>query len=399
MIGALVAWAMLQEPTVFPNVRVIPSSGQVVRIQALIGIPPRLTDEEIGALRTLVQSQVTESSDFGPTKLLELCSGGGKPRAEVMEDHIRIWLTVNRVDLRIGVKLMASVLNHPRLDDPESMGTAAESLDSKNPVYWQQLLVPKRYPYLPYNPEMIKALHQKVYIPTNVSLCFGGDISAEEVLPLVAGEWKEELWGQKFAYRQRFTKAKEWTRPNAQATLVSLNSGAYTATTDIDLALATSMVLGLGKGGAVFRVLRSQVGLSYRQETYLWPDERGFRLRSAFATLPKDNESTLPDQAKQALLTDVESWTQEDLDRAFALGQSALEGEYDQCPIGFRPNGGNLQQSGEREFMSLYWPYKTGTQWDPGLIMTRLRSLPLDRVKTFATKSINESTSWMLSGR
>lgn len=381
-----------------PKLAVIPRPGPTVCVQALVGVPS-LNATDRAALEILVSDQAKQTQDYTAAQVNGFCAAGGAPRSEVTADHVRVWLTVNKVDLKIGLRLMRSILNKPLVGDSENLITVSDRLDCRNPVFWRQAMYPERLPYTAVTTRHLQSILFRLYRPENIALLVAGATTEEDAAQALSGEW--ESWEEPLRVSQPFgaQNAKAWPRPNAQATLAAFISPPKPATAaQVHAQLLAASMLGLGKGSSVFRVLRLQQNLSYRQEAYLWPDPAGFSLRLVLAYLPAPDEAKQFEAGLKALQADVTEWTEDDRIRAIALLNAGFGGGYDQFPVAFRPMGGIPQSQEDADFWGMYWKFKTGLAWDTESELEALKTLSLDTVKAYAKDELGKMKLWLLSG-
>lgn len=378
-----------------PKLTVVPRESNTLSIQALIPLP-KLLPEEKAAVEVLTAFQVAENAEFSKAKIISLCSPGGRPRGEVTGDHVRIWLKVNKPDLRIGLTILRSVLNRPNLEDQEAIQSTINLLDSRNPVFWRQALVPERLDYGKVQPRWVRAMFAKLYNRADIRVVVSGEAEESKVQNELSDIWKDWQWIIPTYLTPRVFEDKFWPRANGAATLLNLRGPTRTPAT-IDEDLLASIMLGIGKDCTLYHRLRQQENLSYRQEAYLWPTSEGYELRLVLGT-SASIEPGVEKKIVDLLSGDAEGWTEKDRLRAVALAETMFLRTYDQFPLAYRPYGGQIGSAEEDAFMALYWPFKFGQRWDPDGLVQRLQEVPLEKAKLAAKQMLSGMKAITISG-
>jgi hypothetical protein len=161
--------------------------------------------------------------------------------------------------------------------------------------------------------------------------------------------------------------------------------------------LLAAYALGVGKGSSVFRVLRQQDRISYRQEAYLQGEGSYFRLCVACAFLPRDDEAKLAEQTREQLLADVDQWGDGERARALALANTTLTGWPELVPMNLTGQGPVGSQ--DRAFLEAYWPMKTGDPWDPEALLAKMNAVSLADMKTAAKSALRSAQATLVSAR
>jgi hypothetical protein len=147
--------------------------------------------------------------------------------------------------------------------------------------------------------------------------------------------------------------------------------------------------LGVGKGSAVFRVLREREGWSYRQEAFLWPTPKGFRTRLLMATdLPNDD---WPKAMRAALRADVEGWTDADLKRATGLAKAQMVRGIGPDPFYLTPKGPAGETPAGQAFETAYWHGKAGRALDEARLASQFELVRLDELKETALDMLDRA--------
>ncbi|MEQ1933395.1 MAG: insulinase family protein, partial [Fimbriimonadaceae bacterium] len=155
----------------------------------------------------------------------------------------------------------------------------------------------------------IHQVYQRFFRPENVTVVIAGAFPAGEATKAFTERFED--WRPVTVRRVYETKPQELYKSHPTPTV-----GLWADMTGVPyphLELA-SIALGLGKHGAAFRIIRNQLGLSYRQEGVIAPGPGGLRLGVVY----QRSSSEGAESALAAIAKDIETWNQATLDRARA---------------------------------------------------------------------------------
>jgi hypothetical protein len=163
------------------------------------------------------------------------------------------------------------------------------------------------------------------------------------------------------------------------------------------------VALGSGKGSSLFRVVRDGMNLSYRQDALLWPSAFGWKPFLVIGMEPQPDEASYrakAEEVRQALLKDVESWTEANRQRAVGYAGALVTRGGDASPLFFRYGGPLATDVTGRTRMAAYWMSKTGSAWNPEALASSFASIPLEELKAEATAMLSgASVSISAEGR
>ena len=143
--------------------------------------------------------------------------------------------------------------------------------------------------------------------------------------------------------------------------------------------LLAAFALGAGKGSTVFRSLRRDSGLSYRQEFFWQPTKAGWK------PLIVLKSSATPEAKRDALAKlreDVSKWTESDRKRAIAMAQSAYRGSSPWDPITTELIEGGRSLESISAWRYAAWPVISGTAWNPEGLLSQLEGTDLEQMTT-----------------
>ncbi|HSI73978.1 MAG TPA: hypothetical protein VK934_12445, partial [Fimbriimonas sp.] len=274
-----------------------------------------------------------------------------------------------------GLSLMSSLVQAPLLKQEDFGGRPIP------PDIWGSALRPHFYNRSNATREEVVKVYEQVFRPEHVTLAVGG--------PLKEGAVSEE-WSKRVAAWQppRMRRYIEDLSPKAfafsQNATVEAIDFSSAAPPNLLPRLLALFALGSGKGSSLFRVVRQQLGLSYRSEAVLSPTETGFNTRLVILAEPGASSERI----REALLKDINTWKEPERVRALGMAQAVIERENGFSPFylsGLEPIVSDFEG---RVFMAGYWHMKTGLAWNPALILANLNDIPLTELQEAAKEIV-----------
>lgn len=366
-------------------------------VQAVIRAPFPLKAREQAAWMILGAHLLKGTKDFTSDSLMAFGSQAGvAPRASVSPDSFRVVLQAPLDGLDVAASLMESVLMTTRVNEDTFRAAAAE-LQGQEPDAWKSALLGISLDYSRVRPSHVADLASQTFQPENIQIIVSG--------PLERGQ-------AALAFAQRF---RSWTSSvrrgavqfDADPAKVESLSGSLTVAelrgqpivpgrADFGAKLAAVAALGCGKDSSVFRVLREQLLLSYRQEVVLWLTRQGWQPRILLIRRAGgEGESELPKKMREALLADVKSWNEDTLQRARAMARASLGRESAFSPFWADASGPAAAPSD--------LPAVSAVARAPMLtqeaLMAALESADLEQVKQAASTMLSGMEARLLAGR
>lgn len=378
MIGVLVAAATLPALVFQPG----PGLGTVT-LCAVVA-PGVMNAREAAAWRLAVECLADGTEDFGPADLARYGGQTGvPPRWFAGAGSLRVELTVPKSGLDVGVSLLRSMLLAPKFDGlAEARVRLARTVDP-----WRRALEPFDLPLARVQPRDVREAWSRWIQPGSVAVGVWGDFEAEDVRAALAEAW-------------------EWpARPPHPIPDAPLEPSPAQAPGQASLELRgpagldargflAVVALGVGKHGALHRIARERLGWSYRQEAVLWASPAGWTPRLVALTVPGVGSCA---ELRQALLADVEGWSETEVRRAVALGRAVLEGAVALDPFWLDASGpmgrGGLARLREATLRAL-WPKLT----DPATWKGELESVSLEDLRATARALVTHALPLTLGG-
>lgn len=380
MIGALVAFAALAP---IQLIEVPDPSTDRVAIQAVLKLPPL---EPLGRAEADVLAQVVtgDNDNYARFEMRNLSAPGGAPKAYAMPDHLSIQLSVLPADTGAGMRMLAAIVSSARLE----LGAVNKVLVTepyRHKPAWSLALDSSERAWDRMRANDISNFYRAVFRPDNISVAVGGPLK-----PGVAQRaWNEatENWRRQRSLPLRQSPPFKEFPLNFRSNILELRGPEIESA---DAALAPKMLaliaLGSGKASSLFRVIREDKAISYRQEAVFWPTTDGFVPRLFVQVNPVDSEqrTKLAKDVQQLLLGDIGKWNEETLRRAQGFASSLAMNGSDLSPFYFKsahPLGTSIE---DRTFLAAYWKMKTGQPWDGQAMSQAFQSVSLESLKAEA---------------
>jgi len=379
-----------------PAIVVVPvPDAKHVTVQALVKIP-KLNDAEQLCLRAAWDTILEGSLAYSKPTLKSYMQQTGKPVvARVLGDHLFVRVTFPPDQLRTAVTMMLSVLREPALRR-ESLEKVLLDLQEPKTDAWSAALDPERWREAKPTEAEILSTFRRVVRPENVTLAFGGAVDSAAVSQMsVFSAWKP-------AAERGFVRSWAATRSYAlkspdRVGIVELfgpefgpaDPGRWTH-------LLAAAGLGMGRGSALFRLAREELGWSYRQEGFLQPTSVGLRVRLLLAHTATGELHEKIDPLRDGLAKLVEAWNQADRQRAAAALKLYFEDGVGPSPIRLLPEGAPLASLEERTHLAAWWQMKFGEEFQPSRIVEGIEKVTLDDWKSAAKAIVEQSSARLL---
>lgn len=354
-----------------------------LQVAAVVKLPP-LDAHERAMLARIVRTLRLGPAEYGRRDLMAM-TGGEPVRCDPMDDCLSLSFPASKDDLAGAVGALAEMLQRPR------SGDSGTNENPQPPDPWESIL---HGPYagpdsLKIRPGELDDFFHQIFRPDAVTVAVSGPFQPGAAQAL----WEQKTLGWKPPRVPRtWQTAAPDPPPEPMIAAVELDGPEIAADArDLPTSVLAMFALGCGKGASLFRVAREQDGLSYRQESLLWPAPGGWTPRLVVASAGLKDGAAVGEQLRKQLLDDVAAWTESDRQRAAGLAAGVL---MDGCPLSpfyFQPDGPVVGSAGDRAFLEAYWMAKTGQPWNPEALTIRLKGVSLDALKAEATRLLKAS--------
>lgn len=374
----------------------IPSSEQVV-VAAFIRAPG-LSGKDRAAFAILGEALLEGTQEFTRRQLLDYGSQAGvPPLVEVLPDLMCIRIVMPKDGLGVAVGLMDALVRRPslRAEDIQRLLTRRQS---RTPSVWAQALDPSMPDFARVKTADVRELHQRLFRPENMWFSAGGGFAAgsgESALKLAFGDWKT----RKVANPAPDPPAKPlWLRRPHVATYELRLAPRRPSDERFAARTLATFALGVGKAGAMNRILREEQAWSYRQEAILWPTLEGWETRLVTAQTAGEDQPQMPERIRKALLEDVATWSEETRTRALAMAEAAFARTLEVNPFWSGPRGPMPAGSEGATLWAGYSALLGSPSYTQAMLLESMRQMDLGDLKTAALEMLAEARGVIVYG-
>ena len=244
-----------------------------------------------------------------------------------MPDFVRVQLTVPSDGMDVGALFMESILRRPNLG-MENFQRETSILQKEQMDAWQRAVLPEIYDYSRLRPEHVTDLFELTYRPENISIVISGGFKPGDGYKAFEGRFDKYNPAPRRRAVQFDNPPKLASKHTQSLSTFELRGESFIPGSEGSAAKAlATFALGAGKDSSVFRILREKERLSYRQEAFLFPTQKGWQPRILLVRRSKQGSEATAAQMQEVLLKDIETWNQDTLDRAAAMADLILKGD------------------------------------------------------------------------
>ncbi len=357
-------------------VEIIEPAAARVEIQAVVSLPPSLSPRERGALMIIREMLVLGTDNYTKNRLLDLALLNGDPiRVSLSFDHFRIGFSLPANSEDVGADMVSNLLRNALFREDEFASALALAPFRSYPA-WPSALGNGERDFRSLRLSELRQVYQRLFRPENVTVAVGGVFTSGAFLRKFAD------WAPAPARAINPGKPQELYKShpvNTVALWADLGDVPYP---QLEL---TAIALGLGKDGAAFRVVRNQLGQSYRQEGVVSPGPAGLRLGVVYQSSAPDAPAALA-----ALAKDIETWSDLTLKRAQATIKALDALGMGYSSVYLDPAGPLTSSLPDRCYWAAYAAAHKLPQ-DRKLVLTAMGSVSLDQLKSTAKRWASEA--------
>ncbi|MER3496402.1 MAG: hypothetical protein C4320_06195 [Armatimonadota bacterium] len=320
------------------------ASAAAIRVEAVIALPALSRADRL-ILSAAARTALRDTKEYGRRAILAISPDGTIARVE--EDYLHLSFTFVPERTSEGLSLLESALLRPALL-PESLAEATKAVAGGAALSpWSRARRVAMAPAREVSGEEARGVWERVVRPERLAVAFSGpgsEVARERWLarPLVFAP----------IIQPRYAKADGPLPLPAESPVAVLE---MPAKLDGATLLAVT-ALGSGKGSLTWRVLRSELGISYRPEASLAGTTEGWDMRLRFDVSTPEEAAT----AREALAQRIETLTEEDRRRALGYLGASLRGQTVDSPFDQTP-----AEVANRPFMTAYLVAKGLGMFDP----------------------------------
>jgi len=364
LISLAVLSAIVAVPAPSPAIHeLVTSTGSSYHFAVVMSIPPEMDDVR-GALQEAVRLLPDGTALHRRRSIADLTSGRGV-QAWTTTDQVVIRATLDSNSLTDAVTLAYGLIYRPQLEPRD----AAEFSPGWYTPLWQRLT--RRAPTAN---ETRDAWH---YLVRNgkIHVVFSG--------PFATGQ-AQAIWSGLTDSEPPNTARVDRPRPDGFPRFPAVNAAWLDAppTANPSIAAVTAMLLGQGKSSVLFRVARQELGLSYRQEAFLWPTAGGWQPR-VYLTSADPLPIAKLEQLKERMLAEVSIWNESDLQHAKQMLVASISGEGVWSPWMIGPSGGAFNTPEDRTILEAFCR-AYDSKFDANAMVALVNAADLDAVQSAA---------------
>lgn len=395
---ALLAAALIATPDVleYPD-----PSAPYITVQAVVRFGALSGKEQ--ALAQVIEDTLTNATEsYNEDQIWQYSTMAGEPlTCSLSGDHFRVQLAVPKGQMALAAELTSELLMHARFAEDVVQADLVSA--AHRPVsYWAELLQPFQLDYQRIRQEDVVGFYHKTFIPGNTTIAVGGDFDKGDGQAQMAkylDGWAAPV--QPLYHIRRIEPAPPalLARHAFPVTTVELYGHEYGKTEpDFAANLLVTTAIGVGKGSAMFRILREKMGMSYLQQAIVAPTPGGFQTHMVMVVKPSDDETSLVDIMRGALLADVANWDESTRQRALGMAEAFLKNQAIATPLYF--DGASPVGFGYADelFLNAYWTEKMGHAWDASKVLNQMREVSLDDLKKMATALLTSAQGGVIHG-
>ncbi len=336
MIATLLSLALLGSPKV---IETVDSNSDHVVVQTFVPAVEKMSDLEQATWFVLADALLDGTEEFSRDRLAEFGSQAGLPVViEPFYDFIKIQICEPKGGLGLACQLSESLILRSSLTD-EAIQSSVKKLSQKRFGIWERAIWYEDLPFSRVTSASVKILYKIAFRPDRLIFSIGGAIADGEGVAQINKRFPDSK--STSIQRTRFDREPQpWTHQMESVSTFEWNIAPLNPMKPSDSAkLLAAFAFGVGKQSLMFRGLREDLGVSYRQETVLWPSSKGWKPRFVFAHAGSEDPFTIFENAKSKLTKLAAELKNDDLIRAKAMFRASLEGTNPLNPFVVSLNG------------------------------------------------------------
>lgn len=368
-----------------PEIIEYPNPNQsAVAIEAVVRLP-KLNSSQRYVLSQAMNIAVQMTPEYGNRDVLRILQTGTRFQLYQAADHLRIGLTVENDDLGAGLSLLRSVLTEPTFL-PDTIKVQKSNLTDP----WAKAYGGFISHEVPLDRNVMMTLWQGIMKPQNISVGISGQFA--DKVPTEKWKAMQSSWTQRPQSDLPLPFPPKHTEmPNNPPLLIFESKPIKMDQAKLASYLLAANVLGVGKDSLQWLIAREEMGISYRQESFLVSTEEGWKFRMAYGT---DQDGTKPETItalKQKLKERCAALTQSDLDHAVGLGRGYLVNQMPTLPIVLGIGDVLSNNVSDRLYLRHYWKTKFGFDWSANTTFVLMQQVELGNLKKLLSQILDES--------
>ncbi len=395
-LASLVLAAALGQTRTMPQITemMVPDSGRVT-VCVAVPAPEEMGGRNRTAWRLIGETLMEGSGAYSRRVIFAYGSQAGvAPRVQVFSDWILIQVSAPKGGTDIAAQIAAGMATDARLSTLDVEKAVQRRKTEGNPwVLWGDAQEPEMTRV---DNAYIKRVYQAAFRVERMHVVVMGDVAAGEGEREVVKYFRDRLTDPPTMPRDvnaRPIKGVpgrvdfwEWQAP-------LLKPGAP----DFAPRILALYALGVGKDGAMTRVLREKLGYTYRQQLVLWPQREGWLPRFVAQRAGSTDAAAELNASWEAMRADIDTWDKMTLDRARMLVLGSLDTGLPMDPFWIGPDW-RLGESLEDRAAFAVHGSMSGKVIDPEQFASDSLKVDLDILKATAREIVDASSSGVYPG-
>ncbi len=400
MIGTLLcAAALLQpQPPAPKTAELVDANADTVVVQAFVPAP-EMGARDAAAWRVLGRVLLLGTREFSRDQVMRYGSQAGlAPVVVTMPDFMRVEFVAPKGGLSVAGELLEAVVKRPILPELDIRESTARLLGTHRQA-WSEALWPVVPAWESVRVEDVRSLYARAFRPERVTFAVGGAIKPGEGIAEMAKRFVK--WSVQRPPRARYDLPVKPmpAREEPVSTFELRGEAVNPATPNGSATMLATFALGVGKEGAMFRVLREQMGLSYRQEALLWPSATGWVPRLMVARRARPDEAGTVGAMREALLADVAKWDENARVRALAMAEASVLRQMPLNPFWLDAGGPMGDNLSDRTAWRGYLTMVGSGAVDERLLLDSMRNVTLEQMQAAAKSLLEGASATVVAGK
>lgn len=375
----LASTAQVEPP---PLLEIADYDAKQIEIEVLVKLP-KLTLAQWHVLEQTVWNLTSRTQRYGSRDILRIIKPGSKVRTALLPDAVRLGISVDREELSGGLGLMQSFLTSPSfVKEAYREKPAAES------SVYEPMVVPNGISSTPLaTPETSLELWSALVRTNTVSISVSGNFSPGE--PTKKWGMFIDGWQPKFTGNLPFTYARRTEKPTEGQTLVF--DFESQKPDEFAKLVFMSVILGGGKQSILFKTTREKLAETYRQEAFVMPTEKGWKLRILLGVEKAKFTPEKIEGIRKEILEAVKKCNESQVKTAAGLFRGYLQNDISIRPICLGGDVDVVKEESDRLFLRSYYFFKAGRAWSQDLFLTVAESFDAELSAKLLTRIVSES--------
>jgi hypothetical protein len=393
MTTALLVAALVQPDIALPTMREFPIAGaNRVSVTIVVPAPPDMTGRHLAAWYAIGDTLLASTEEFSREAIWDYGTQAGiPPRVQVLPDLIIVQVSAPPAGLDVAAHIATSLVRRPKLRDTDLAASVARRQSQRDA--WSVWAEPRVPDWTRMDRRSLDETLGAAFQPNRMFVCIGGAVKPGDGIAEVTKQFARGAAIPSARIRPGdppridakipgHVSLYEWTGPALRASEPGFIHR-----------LVALMALGVGKEGAITRILREDMGLTYRQELVLWPTAQGWQPRLIAWRAGAEDPIAEIEAAGTAVKADIEKWNEATLQRAKAMLRTALVGDGLFQPFWIGPNeilGASVEDR------TAFWALAAmagGERLTPEFIGAALESLDLERLKAEGNAVLDQASA------